>query len=188
MRRLILATLLSLTVALPAHAQAIADKAREAEGLLARGRIIEAIEALDEAANALWEKAPLSFRRSVWVQQPGSGFGAFRQRANNVFPAGEPLYLYAEPIGFGWKRQQDDTWQTDLIADLTIRDANGKQLAEQKDFQRLNITSRVRNREFMVNFTYTLSGIPKGNYLLETTLRDQVTGKSGSTTLPFVIQ
>lgn len=187
MRKLIAAALLTTTAALPAAAQAIGDKAKEAEALLARGRTIEAIEALDQATAALWEKVPLVFRRANWVTQKADGFGIFNVRPNNTFAAGEAMLLYGEPIGFGW-RQQGDLWQTDFLADVAIRDAGGKELFKQEGFQRFNLTSRVRNREFMVNFTYNLTGLPKGDYQVETTLRDQVTGKKGSITLPATIQ
>jgi hypothetical protein len=187
MRKLIAATLLTLATALPVSAQSIGDKAKEAEGLLARGRTIEAIDALDQAIDALWEKAPLVFRRAVWVTQKGEGYGIYNQRPNNTFTDGEPFLLYGEPVGFGW-RKQGEAWQTDFIADVAIRDSNGKQLFAKEGFQRFNLTSRFRNREFMVNFTYNITGLPKGNYQVETTLRDQVTGKKGSVTLPVTIQ
>jgi hypothetical protein len=45
-----------------ATAQDIAGKAEEAQTLAGDGKYIEAMAALDEAANALWDQAPLSFR------------------------------------------------------------------------------------------------------------------------------
>ena len=170
-----------------AAAQDISGKAKQAEALLAQGKIIEAITALDEAATALWDKAPLSFRRAIWVAEKGSGFGAFNPRENAVFSAGAPMLVYAEPVGFGW-RQSGDMFRTDMIADVVIKQADGKELFRQEEFQKLQLASRVRNREFMVNFTYTLSGIPKGEYTVETIIRDQVSGKKGSFTLPFTIR
>jgi len=40
----------------------------------------------------------------------------------------------------------------------------------------------------MTRFTFTLTGLPVGPYTLETTLRDAISSKSGSFTLPFVIK
>lgn len=171
-----------------AVAQDISHKASDAEKLLAQGKGIEAISALDDAANALWDKLPLSFRRALWVVQPGTGFGAYNPRENAVFASGAPMLVYAEPVGFGWRRT-GEVWRTDMLADLTIKSGDGKeQLYHKEGFQKLELTSRQRNREFMLNLTYTLTGIPKGDYLAETTLRDQVTGKKGSVTLPFTIR
>jgi hypothetical protein len=170
-----------------AVAQDISRKASDAEKLLAQGKVAEAIAALDDAAGALWDKAPLSFRRALWVAEKATGFGAFNPRENAAYASDAPMLVYAEPVGFGW-RQSGEVWRTELIADLTIKTPDGNQLFQQNDFQKLELASRVRNREFMVNFTYTLSGIPKGEYLLETTLRDQVSGKKGSFSLPFTIR
>jgi hypothetical protein len=189
-RNLLFAAFWSLTITCTtsAIAQDISRKATEAEKLLAQGKGIEAIGALDDAANALWDKVPLSFRRALWVVQPGTGFGGYNPRENAVFASGAPMLVYAEPVGFGW-RQTGEMWGTDMLADLTIKSADGKeQLFHKEGFQKLELTSRQRNREFMLNLTYTLTGIPKGDYLAETTLRDQVTGKKGSVTLPFTIR
>ena len=56
------------------------------------------------------------------------------------------------------------------------------------NFEKLEIASRIRNREFMATFTYTLTGLPAGEYVIETTLRDVITGKSGILALPIVIR
>ena len=71
---------------------------------------------------------------------------------------------------------------------MAVKTAAGEQLFQQSDFNRLQLGSRVRNREFMAHVTYTLSGLPSGEYVVDTTFRDVVTGKSGTFSLPFVIQ
>lgn len=169
-----------------AMAQDVTNKAKEAEALAASGKYVEAIAALDQAATALWDKAPLSFRRALWVAEPPQGFGAYNPRETNVYAAGDGMIAYVEPVGFGWKKT-GDVWRTDMVADLTIKSKQGEVLLRKTDFQKLQLGSRVRNREFMTRFTYTLTGIPPGEYIAETTLRDLVTGKSGTFALPFVI-
>jgi hypothetical protein len=182
------AVLLALLAALAsAAAQDLTAKVKEAEALAAQGKYVEAVAALDDAATALWDRAPLGFRRALWVAEKANGFGAYNPRENGIYSAGMPMLAYAEPIGFGWQ-QSGEIWRTDMIADVVVKATDGKQLFRQEEFQRLQLASRVRNREFMVNFTFTLSGIPKGDYLLETTLRDQVTGKKGAFTLPFAVR
>jgi hypothetical protein len=170
-------------------AQDIARHAQEAESLLSRGRVIEAIDALDEAAVALWTKAPLAFRRTIWVTEAAAGFGIYNERPNAVFSAGQPMLVYAEPVGFGWYKQSgSDVYRTDIFADVVFKSSDGKEIFRKDEFQRFGLAGRYRNREFMVNFTYTLRGISPGEYVVETTLRDQVTGKKGSFTLPFTIR
>ena len=170
-----------------ATAQDVATKAGEAEALARDGKFIEAMAALDEAAYAVWEKAPLTFRRALWVAEPPGGFGLYNPREDNVFASGAEMIAYVEPVGFGW-RKSGDVWMTDLVADLVVKSKDGEVLASQSDFQQLQITSRVRNREFMARFTYTFTGISAGEYAVETVLRDKVSGKSGTFTLPITVR
>ena len=184
----IFATILVAVLPLgPAAAQGIADKATEAEAMARDGKFIEALATLDEAARVLWDQAPLTFRRGIWLAEPPNGFGAYNPRETNVFAAGDEMMVYAEPVGFGWTKS-GDIWRTNLISDLAVKSKDGELLLSQKNFQTLEIASRVRNREFMATFTYTLTGIPAGEYVVETTLRDIVTGKSGTLALPFTIR
>ena len=74
-----------------AVAQDIAPKAQEAEALAGQGMFVEAIAALDEAVAALWDRAPLTMRRALWVTETPSGFGAYKPRENNVFAPGAAM-------------------------------------------------------------------------------------------------
>jgi hypothetical protein len=170
-----------------ADAEDIADKAKAAETFAAAGNFVAAMDALDEAASALWDKSPLVFRRALWVAEAPTGFGAYIPREANVFGSGHEMHLYTEPVGFGW-RKSGDIWRTELVIDVLVKTAAGEQIFQQSDFQKLLLGSRVRNREFMAHVTYTLTGIPPGDYVIDTTFRDAVTGKSGTVSLPFVIQ
>jgi hypothetical protein len=46
----------------------------------------------------------------------------------------------------------------------------------------------VRNREYNIRLTITLTDIPAGEYLADFTVHDAVSGKSGTFSLPFVIK
>jgi len=187
MQHLIAAFIVSTSLLAAAGAQDIAGKAKAAEALAADGKFVAAMDTLDEAEAALWDKSPLIFRRSLWVAEPPAGYGAYTPRETNVFRSGSEMHIYTEPVGFGW-RKSGDIWHTDLVIDVSVKTAVGVQIFQQSEFQKLQISSRVRNREFMAHVTYTLSGLPPGKYLVDTTLRDTVSGKSGVFSLPFVIQ
>lgn len=187
MRRAVLTVLAVLLTATSVSAAEIVAKATEAETLAGQGKFIEALDALDDAVDALWDQSPLTFRRTLWVAEPPDGFGAFNPRETNQYAAGDQMIVYSEPIGFGWSKS-GDIWRTDLAADLAIKSKDGEVLLSKQDFQKLVLGSRVRNREFMATFTLTLTGIPDGDYIADMTLRDQVTGKSGTISLPFVIR
>ena len=171
----------------PAAAQSISDKGREAESLAAAGRSADALAALDDAAQIVWDKAPLSCRRILWVAKKAAGFGQYDPRRSDVFAADATMLAYAEPIGFGW-RKLGEIWNAALVADFVIRSKAGVELYGQKAFGRFPVASRVRNREFDLNLTFRVSGISPGAYVLQIVLHDTVSGKEGSCALPFSIR
>ena len=186
MHRIFAGLLAAALLAGPAAAGEIADKAVQAESLATDGKHLEAIDALNQAATSLWNKSPLSFRKVLWVAEPPGGFGVYNPRETNVYKAGDSMIAYGELVGHGWKNV-GDIWQTDLAADVTIKTKDGKRIYSQKDFSKFGVSSRVRNREFMTQFTFTLNGIPAGEYVADVTLRDLVSGKKGMFSLPFLI-
>src|SRR5262245_1880510 len=165
----------------------ISTRTKEAAALAEQEKFVEAVGALNEAEAAIWDRMPLTIQRALWVADSPTGFGLYTPRSNNIFGAGTPMLIYAEPIGFGWNKS-GDLWHAELRADLVLRKRDGAELFRQPDFQKLSLASWVRNREFMTTFTYTFRDIPKGEYLVDTTLRDTVTGKSVAFSLPFVVR
>jgi hypothetical protein len=165
----------------------IPTRTKEAAALAEQGKFVEAFGALSEAETAIWDRMPLTIQRALWVADKPTGFGVYTPRSDNIFDAGAPMQIYAEPVGFGW-RKSGELWHTELKADLVLRKHDGAELYRQADFLKLGFASWVRNREFMTTFTYTFSNIPKGEYLVDTTLRDAATGKAATFSLPFVVR
>jgi hypothetical protein len=157
------------------------------EALVQQNKLTEAMAAIEDASAMIWDHAPLSFRRFHWVEGKPRGFGSFTLRENAVFESGAAMLAYAEPVGFHWRRE-GDLWRTDMAVAIVVKDAAGKELGRQDNFGKLEIRSRVKNREFMTDFTYTLRGLPAGNYQIETRIRDEVSGKTGSFSLPFTVR
>ena len=67
-----------------------------------------------------------------------------------------------------------------FTVDLQVLDASGNQLADAPAATEYNMTSRHQNQEVQANITYSLDGLPPGQYTLVTTLRDKNSPKSGS--------
>src|ERR1700736_5605941 len=107
-----------------AAADELSDKTKAAEDLSGAGKFLEAMDALDDAATLVWDRAPLVFRRALWVAEPPAGFGAFNPRERGEYGGGEEIVAYVEPVGFGW-RKSGDTGQTALAADVSIKDKDG---------------------------------------------------------------
>jgi hypothetical protein len=147
---------------------------------------IEAVDAADAAVWAVWDQTPLSFRNSQFVSE-ATTFGIYTPRADATFKQGEQLLVYAEPVGYGFKDNGDDTYDFGVDIDLSVKDATGAVVAEQAKFASATLTSRARNREFIVSISLDLTGAPVGDYVLEYTAHDIASAETGVISLPFTI-
>jgi hypothetical protein len=186
-RRCIIALALVGTALAPAIAGPVEDLAREAEAQAKAGRHVEAVETMRRALQVLADNGPLVLRRVQFIVEPPKGFGIYQPRPNNVFRQGEPLIIYVEPVGIGWKTD-GDTNRAHIATDFEIRTRDGKVLGVRKDFGRFEFASHDRNHEIMTHLTITLTGAPRGSYVFAATYRDQINGKSAMLELPFEIK
>ncbi|MEI8146310.1 MAG: hypothetical protein WCH83_12685 [Alphaproteobacteria bacterium] len=159
-------------------------RALEAAGA---GRSTEALDALDEAAIAIWEKMPLTIRRATFVAEEPQGYGVFNARDSQIFEPNQPMLVYAEVAGQGWRRS-GDIFRTDLVLDFELRTREGQALVAQQGFNTVATASRRRNREFFVYVTYSFAGIEPGDYVVRTTIRDRAGSKQTSFDLTFSIR
>lgn len=168
----------------PTDIATLAERAREAA---AAGRPIEALDALDEAAALISERMPLTIRRATFVAEEPQGYGVFNPRDSNLFEAGQPLLIYAELAGQGWRRS-GDIFRTDLVLDFELWRADGQPLVAQQAFNTIATASRRRNREFFLYVTYSFTGIEPGAYVVRTLVRDRAGNKQSSFDLAFQVR
>jgi hypothetical protein len=171
----------------PAVAGDLVPLAEKAEAASAAGRTTQAVEALEAALDVVWKGTPLTFRKALFVTEPPTGFGAYVERPDAVFAPGQPLLVYAEPVGFEWKAV-DGRFTCDLIIDVALRDPAGKVLFEKREIGRMALVSHARNHEFMMKLDLNLRGLPVGDYVLDGIMRDEVSKKWGSFSLPFSVK
>jgi len=175
------------TAASPAPAVDISVPVKRAQDAASAGKALEAVDALDEAAIAIFEKMPLTVRRSLFVAEEPQGYGVFNPRDTNIYEAGKPVLVYAELAGYGW-RQSGDIYRTDLVLDFELLSKDGQSMTSQRSFNKIATASRTRNREFMVYVTYNFSGLEPGDYTIRTIIRDGVSQKQTQFDLPFSIK
>src|SRR5262245_19571021 len=113
----------------------------------AHAQSLQEVEKRDAAVIEAWDKTPLTVRRAVFVSEHPKGFGQYVERKSKVFPAGEKLVAYVEPVGYGWKLAGDGGFEFGFAVDFLIKTPDGKVLAGQEDFAKLSEASRSRNRE-----------------------------------------
>jgi len=90
-------------------------------------------------------------------------------------------------VGFGYSQPEPGRWQFGFDVDLLIKTADGRVPGGQENFERLVLTSRTRNREFMPTLTLDLEGAPPGDYVVDDTPKDIASDKTGLISLPFAI-
>lgn len=171
----------------PALAQSAPERMEKAEGLLSQAKPLEALDEAHAAYLDLWQRMPLMLRRSALVQEPARGRGAYQERTEAIYAPGELIYLYVEPVGYGWREPAEGRFQTDFSVDVAINDRAGRTLIGQNGFDELRNLASARTAEFYANITYQFSRIPPGKYTLVTRLNDRVTSKSVTTEHDFEI-
>ena len=187
--RLLAIALAASLLTLPAQGGEIADKATEAESLLSAGDDLGAITAAREAFGKAWEATTgLAIGETALISEPASGDGIYNPRPDDKFKIGEPILIYAEPMGFGYGNPGEGLYSIGFFVDLKVMTEGGEVLGDLQNLTELDLTSRYPNREFQANLTYNLEGVPPGRYVLQTTLRDKNSPKLGSfeTTVEFV--
>ena len=167
-----------------------APKQEERAPSPSQAEIDQAVEAINAARAGVVDalhKAPLSFRRILFVKDVPEGFAAYQPRADNVFAADEPLIVYTEPIGVAWKKDGDE-FSSKLVVDFEIRLPDGQVLAGQRGFGEFELQAREPPIDYMSHIKLHVTGAPEGSYILGLTVHDHNSGKSSSTDLPFEIK
>ncbi len=103
------------------------------------------------------------------------------------FQSGDPLTVYAEPVGFAYK-EMDGTYAIDLSVDFELRNTTGQVLASQDSYTALHTVSFNLIREYQTSLSFNLKGLQAGNYVLKVQFNDENSGKSGSFELPFSLK
>lgn len=164
------------------------QKEREAEA--SQAEILQAVEAINVARAAVVDalnKAPLGFRRILFVKDVPEGFAAYQPRADSIFSTDEPIIVYTEPIGVAWKKDGEQ-FASKLVVDFEIRSPDGQVLAGQKGFGEFELAAREPPVDYMSHIKLDVTGAPEGSYILGLTIHDTNSGKSASTDLPFEIK
>ena len=169
----------------PAFNQAL-DDARRA---LDKKDAAATLESLRRATALAWAELPFTALNVHLAAAPPSGYGQFVPRVDNVYRPSEPLILYLEPVGFRVSHDpKQEIYAYNLTADFNLVDAWGRVVGGRRDFGRFGGQSQQFPDRFPLSFTYSLSGLPPGEYRVETTLRDLMGKQAHTVVTPFRIE
>ncbi len=177
----------SLLSGFPAAAGPLADAAKVAEEKASAGDVISAYETIAEATADFSMTLPLTVKKAVFVAGKPTAYGAYDERSDSVFKAGEPLVTYVELLGLDWKPVEGGKRQSNFTVDLAITDTSGQTLASQENFGNFTFTGFVRNQEIFTHLTLDVSGADPGDYVLRYTIKDTVGGSTATVEQPFTL-
>lgn len=143
---------------------------------------LQALTAFDTA----WDSSELAFTIVSFSQDASTGYGKYTPLSEAKFADGDTIYVYAEPVGYGFQETADG-YTYELTASYRLLNLSGQVLAEQSNFASFTGTSRSKKRELSAGLSFQFSGLPAGDYQLETSFSDTFGGKKAAFNLPFTV-
>jgi hypothetical protein len=140
-------------------------------------------EAAREQFLKSWDQLEFEPRVATYVNESAVIGNGQYQEHSNVFPPGENIVLYVQPIGFGHKQIQgqngEKLYLMNFTADIVLSMKNGTIVGGGQDITLSQPISHYRNTELYTTLTVTQKNpFPAGDYIFKYTLKDQTTGKS----------
>jgi len=184
----LLAAGLAVVVATPARAEPSVDELLDrAKAENADNKPVDALRDVQAAYGRLWHDGPLFLTQALFIKEDPQGYGHYDPRADTVFTQKDPLLVYVEPAGYGFKF--DGTlYRFGFAVDIEILDSTGKQRGYAKDFTNFDYVKRTANKEIELNFVMGPLKLSAGDYQLKLTIHDKVKDQSVSQLLAFSIK
>jgi hypothetical protein len=148
---------------------------------------LTAYDAARQALLAIWTELPLTARNVTLIDGTPEGYGNYRPHQGNAYRPGEPIHIYVELLGYGFKDNGDGTFSKQIDADLSLLDANGTTVAAQEKFFSSDVKSREKLLETYFTFDATLTSFAAGAYKLHYALHDRASGKDTSFEVPITL-
>jgi hypothetical protein len=167
------------------QAREVSSRAADAETLLTAGKTSEAVAALDDAVDAFWKAAPLTFKKAIFVDS-AKGFGDYVPTATLHFAPGATVQVYAEPIGYGWS-VAGNAYRIAFSTTVEIHDSKGLTITKAAAPTTLERLLKAKSREFQITFGFALPQIKPGDYTLVLKVTDAATAKTATLNLPFSV-
>ncbi len=162
-------------------ADAAKKAAEKAAAAKATAETVARVQAAQAALDAAWDESTvIAFGTVALVEKTAEGFGLYVPRDNALYRVGTPIMIYAEPIGYAFGKTDDGQYKFGFDVNLIVQTAAGETLGNVEGILNMGETSRYPNKEFNANLTYNLEGLPPGNYVLTTELKDQNSTRTGS--------
>lgn len=144
--------------------------------------------ALRDAGAELESASILDLQNAAFCSSVQS-FGNYVEFEETTFKPNEEVILYVEPQNFVSKQREDGkAYETKLNGSYQILDSGGKRVAD-LDLPAENGVCRQRRRDYFLAYPMHMpKSIAEGDYTLQLTMEDKISGKFGQTSLKFSIR
>jgi hypothetical protein len=110
-----------------------------------------------------------------------NGYGVYEKHESNVFAQGETLFLYIEPVGFGYSpitnTNNETLYLMNFTWDMLLSNKQGDILGSTEDH--LEVISYHKNKEvFLTPHISQTQPFPEGDYVVKYTVTDETSKKS----------
>jgi hypothetical protein len=167
--------------------QELSDMLARSQQYYSQNQPGQALELLEQALQLMWSRTPLNIRQAHILNSPPLAAGQYQPRRNASLKPQEPLALYLQPQGFEVRRQEG-MFLYRLSTGFKLSDAWGRVVYEQKDFSEFSGSEFSFPSHLPIVLIYNFSGLGRGNYQLETTVRDLYGNQKTVWATPFSIQ
>jgi hypothetical protein len=148
---------------------------------------LETYDAVRAGLLAVWNDTPLTLRNVTLTDGDASAYGSYVPAAGSTFKTGDIVHVYAEVIGYGWRKNADATFSTLLDVDLYLKTRSGQIAASEEKFLSTDIRTRTQNLETFLALNATLTDFSPGDYTLEYHVHDKASGKEAQFSVPITL-
>ncbi len=125
-------------------------------------------------------------RNFILTSEQAQRFGKFQKRQRTTHLVGSPIYIYGEPVNFGWTKDYG-AFRFAVVVDVELARSDGRVVWSERNASRLNMVADEPRSDLFVTLNLTTPGAPPGAYVLGVRMRDLATGQSVEKRFPLEI-
>jgi hypothetical protein len=134
------------------------------------------------------EQTSFGIDEFVFCSEQPAGYGQYEEQSDATYATSDVVWIYIDVVGFDVEDAGDGQIAVDLAENLVVRDPNGEEIL-QNDFTFDNeFDEGLRGQFFVVNNVTLPSGSAAGEYEVEVSLDDGLSGESTNRTETFTVE
>jgi hypothetical protein len=160
----------------------------QAQKLINEGKNLAAVTMLNEVIDSVWNKIPFQISFYTLTETASQGFGMYNARKSNIYLKDKAvILLYLEPVGYKFISEKKDLFKFGFAMDLYLLDKKNKVIFNKENFLNQELVSHLRNKEFFLTVTLTLTSLEVGDYTIKLITHDTIGKQQTQILVPITI-